>query len=79
MGHKILDGRGTLDEPATARVSFRQLSHCEQKQVVEVEPIFKVRLIYGQSIQCVKCKHKFDITLPYEIVSGPEEHVKVDL
>jgi DNA-directed RNA polymerase subunit RPC12/RpoP len=48
-------------------------THCQQRQFVKVEPIFHVRFIYGQSIQCVNCGSQFDVTLPYQIIDGPRE------
>jgi DNA-directed RNA polymerase subunit RPC12/RpoP len=48
-------------------------SHCQQKQFVKVEPTFSIRFMYGQSVECVSCKSRFDVTLPYQIIDGPNE------
>jgi hypothetical protein len=51
-------------------------SHCQQKQFVRVETTFNIKSMYGQSVQCVKCKERFDVTLPYQIIDGPHEEAE---
>jgi hypothetical protein len=55
----------------SAEVRSVTCSHCQQGQFVKIQPIFNIRFMYGQSIQCIRCKRTFDVTLPYQIIDGP--------
>jgi DNA-directed RNA polymerase subunit RPC12/RpoP len=59
--------------PQPLDIRYIACSHCQQKQFVKVETTFNIKVMYGQSVRCVKCKRPFDVTLPYQIIDGPRE------